>query len=546
MHSEKDSGRAWMAIAATALLHVLFAVAATRIPPPPPRLPATELVDVELAPPPPPVEALPAEAAAAEEAAAAAVAAREAAATAAASAPADPAGEAVAIDAGVDARVDAAVDAPPDARPDARPDAGIDAGGIDAGPDDAMSVAVTDPDAGTDDAGTDGAWTVAGADLDAGVDDADGAVTVTLLDDAGGDGGAAAAMGDDAGVAAGTGVAAGVGSGAGAGATDEVAVDGAPTTAGTAANLLAYFPKGHVISALIRFDRLRGTEWLPQTERLLQPLPDYQVLFGSRDAKIGATLDTLVISTPRPRDATATTLVAHTALGRGALRSFLAASSPITWSAATGGMLGTRKNPSFPGDRRVILSPFRGWFVLAQPGDLAGLTTAGTGDLDTVEAKGKLPPWLAGIRKIEAESGGDARGPSLVVTVGLEAKRYDLSGGQDFGLGIAAITTPTRISLAMELVKQGWLVRGNLRFATAAAATEFVTAAQAIQERVANSTLHQRILGKAGVRVLANLSLSRSGPRVSYATSISIADARQLLALTAQQLDAAFAGAKAP
>ena len=44
-------------------------------------------------------------------------------------------------------------------------------------------------------------------------------------------------------------------------------------TAGTAANLLAYFPPGHVVTALVRFDRLRGTEWAA-TGKVRLCLPD--------------------------------------------------------------------------------------------------------------------------------------------------------------------------------------------------------------------------------------------------------------------------------
>ena len=98
--------------------------------------------------------------------------------------------------------------------------------------------------------------------------------------------------------------------------------------------MLTYFPDGHVVTALIRFDRLRGTEWSAQTERLLRPMPDYQLLFGTHDAGITTKLETLVISTPRPRDAAATTLVARTSLARPALRDFLAATTPVTWSAS--------------------------------------------------------------------------------------------------------------------------------------------------------------------------------------------------------------------
>jgi hypothetical protein len=46
--------------------------------------------------------------------------------------------------------------------------------------------------------------------------------------------------------------------------------------------------------------------------------------------------------------------------------------------------------------------------------------------------------------------------------------------------------------------------------------------------------------------VIANLSFARSGPRVSYATSISIADMRAIMAVAAQQLDVYFAARRQP
>jgi hypothetical protein len=334
--------------------------------------------------------------------------------------------------------------------------------------------------------------------------------------------------------------AAALAAGAVPGTTTEPAVDGAPTTAGTAANLLAYFPDGHVVTALIRFDRLRGTEWEAQTERLLRPMPDYQLLFGPRDAAITHKLDTLVISTPRPRDAAATTLVARTPLARGALRDFLGAASPVHWSATRGGLLGNRTGKLPPGDQRVFLSPFKGWFLLAQPGDLGSLAAA-RGDLNTIEATGKLPPWLTGIRAIEHET-GEPRGPALVVTLGLGGKRFKL-GGNDFGLGIRSVPTPDRVSLAMELVPQGWLVRGNLRFASDTDAAELIAAVQKLQQRVADSRTIQLVIGKPIAHVIANLAFARAGPRVSYATSISIADTRALLAFAAAQLDQYFGAA---
>ena len=556
-----------------------------------------ELVDIEVAPPPPKPEALPPELERAKEPE---LHADEVPPAEPASTAPTPPGEG-ALDAGVDAPVDARPDARPDARLDARldapePDAALPDGGLP----DAMTVATDDErDAGGDGGLDGGAAQLAGVSDDAGPDGGAAQITSGGAGDAGrdapqvanaeapgtgsGSASATAAAGSaSAATAAGSGVtptatdsatiasatatdsvirgaagsdARGAGSGAVEpldthalaislagvpGAPAQPAVDGEPTTAGTAANLLSYFPQGHVVTALIRFDRLRGTEWSAQTERLLRPMPDYRLLFGRHDAAITDKLETLVISTPRPRDAAATTLVARTALGRAALRDFLGATSPVSWSAARGGLLGARTGAVFPGDQRLFLSPFKGWFVLAQPGDLGSLTSAVRGSLDAIEATGKLPAWLAGIRTIESES-GDTRGPALVVTVGLAGKRYKLGGrALGLGLGLTSVPTPDRISLAMELVKQGWLVRGNLRFASEADAAELVAAVQQIQRQIAGSQTIQFVIGKPTAHVIANLAFAQNGARVSYATSISIADARALLAVVAAQLDQYF------
>jgi len=515
----------------------------------------TELVDIEVAPPPPEVEALPPEVARKLDEALAAT--QDLLDKAAAPEADEPVGEAFAIDAGVDAPPDAAPDAPPDAaidaaKPDAPPDAAPDApdpmvAGLDAGSD-------AEPIAQAIDAGPGDAEGFAALG-DAGADDA---TAIVALGDAGGDAteismtGSAGSGAEAAGSGAGTGsdapsplpgpaIAAGSGVGSAA-TTDQPAVEGAPTTAGTAANLLNYFPPGHVVTAMIRFDRLRDTEWASQTERLLRPMPDYRVLFGPTDAKIADRLDTLVISTPSPRDPRETTLVAHTRLGRAALRDFLGATTPVTWTAAKGGLLGKRTGKTFPGDKRVFLSPFRGWFMLAKPVDLGTLTTPATGELDAIEAKGKLPSWIGSIRTIEAES-GDPYGPALVVTIALGGERIDLKGN-DFGLGIQTVPTPDRLTLAMELVKQGklggWYVRGNLRFLGAKDAAEFITVAETARQRVEDSRALQMVMGKPLARVIKNLSFKQTGGAVSYTTSISIADARAILDMTAQQLDSYY------
>jgi hypothetical protein len=594
------------ALVMSGLLHIVGALLAWVIVPAP--APATELVDIEVAPVPPRPEALPPEVARPPAEEPESGNDERNAKDEPATTPPGPSDEGIAeamIDAGVDAPVDARPDAPVDARPDARPDAppdaaidaAIDAASdadaddapADAGVDDAPDAGVDDaPDAGVDDApddaaddpdalviasAGDAASDDAGADAvrDSGDETVQAAADARVPDDAaqvaanegsgaGSGSGPGSGSGSGSGSGAGSGsntsapagavaldtralaaalaAAKGAGSGSGsgvAGTVDTPAVDGAPTTAGTAANLLGYFPPGHVVTALIRFDRLRGTEWAAQADRLLRPMPDYHLMFGTRDANLADKLETLVISSPRPRDASATTLVARTSLARPALRDFLAARTPVRWSAAQGGLLGKRTGPVFPGDQRVFLSPFKGWFLLAQPDDLGTLTATAKGNLDAVEATGKLPPWLAGIRAIEAET-GEPRGPALVVTVGLGGNRVSMPAAM-FALGVVSVPTPQRVSAAMELVPQGWLVRGNMHFASEADAIELINSVQRVQLRIAGSRTFQLVLGKPVANVLANLAFARNGARVSYATSISIADARALLAAAALQLD---------
>ena len=520
--------------------------------------PAADLVDVELAPEAPAVEALPEAKLRQEQEAAAAAAAREAPTPASTQPRPSDDGYRGPLDASIDAAPDAAPDARPDARPDAqpkpdarpRPDAAIpvavaDDAGEGSGSGSGSAEAVADTGSGQPVAvaeGGSGSGSGSGQTVAVAAADNGSGSGQTVADNGSGRGQAVAVAADGSGGGSGAPSEITFGSGSSSGSATETAaaVAGAPTTAGTAANLLAYFPKGHVVTALIRFDRLRGTEWAALAEKILRPLPDYQVLFDPQHPPhLADKLDTLVISTPAPRDATATTLVAHTAITRAVLRDALAAQ--FAWSPAVGGMLGRRAAPPNK-DPRVVLAPFRGWFVLTQPANLgAPLLAAATGDLEKLEAAPKLlPPWLDGIRKIEAES-GDPRGPALVVTVGGTPKRYTVP---DIGLGVTSIMAPARATIAAELVKQGWLVRGNIVFATEADAAEFVTALAQVQQRVSDSTLLKLALKRShAVNALLGTTVAQSGVRVSYATSISIADARALLAVTAATLSDMY-GAK--
>lgn len=560
------------------------------------RAPDVEVVDIELAPAAPQVEALPAETASQvaqalpDQAAAADQAATDEAATSPEKPAAGEEGAGLAIDAGVDAPLDAPKRA--DAAVDAAMVAGTGSNGSGEGSGSAGS-----------NSGSNGSDALAGAngsDTNAGSNGSDangssGSNAIAPNGSAGSNGSNAIATSGSAGPNAGSGAAGsnagsgsvvatgtgstgsgtsivlGAGSSAGSGVAgaittnagsgvpgmdDQPAVDGAKMTAGTNANLLGSFPPGHTLAVLVRFDRLRGSEWAAAAESLFHPMPDYQSLFGAKSAGLTDKLDMLVISTPRPQDATATTLVMQTHLSRAETRDLLAnPDTPITWSAAKGGALGKRTGKVFPNDKRVILSPWKGWYVLAQPEDLAGAMAAKPGSADTVEAgKAGLPAWLDGIRAIKKESGDEQDGPALVMTVGeppsatrpARTGRYKLP---ELGLGVHSLPVPQRISLAMQLVKQGWLVRGNISFANEKDAAELATTLEDLKTRITDSHILSALLRKQHLlNVVTNLSLARSGTRISYATSISISDARAILVAASQALASAFgqAGSLAP
>jgi len=177
--------------------------------------------------------------------------------------------------------------------------------------------------------------------------------------------------------------------------------------------------------------------------------------------------------------------------------------------------------------------------VLAQPEDLGALAGAARGNLETLEARGALPPWLDTIRTIEKESGEEpGKGPALVVTLAGDGKRIALP---DVGLGLTALPGPERVSIAVELDPKGWRVRGNIKLASEADAAELVRALQQAQQRVKDSRVLSAVLRTQHVyNAITGLSLARSGDRVSYATSVSIADARAVLAAAAASLDQYF------
>lgn len=480
--------------------------------------------------------------------------------------PAEP-GALGSADAGVpDAPIDAPVDAPVDAAVDARPrraDAGLpDAdAGPDAGDDERLAAgdlgdagAADDAAAALDD-GDGGPIQVALDQPDGGLapevtpDDGDGGLVAAAGASAPADGGAVGtgtAPGDDAG---GTGTAPG-GDAASAGG-DQVGVPGADRSgdpaarpsAGTNANLLGYMPAGHVVTVLVRLDRLRGTEWADRVDALLRPLPDHRSLVGELNVRLADTFELLVVSSPAPQDATATTLVARTAQAPAELRDFLdQPDAPVAWTAVRGGALGRRgRSPRvIPGDPRVFLAWQPGWMTLTQPAQLGGLTATRAGPLDRAAAAADLPPWLARVATIADES-GEPTGPALMVTAaGVFGAQIPMLGADG-----AAIPAPERLTLTVEVVAQGLLLRGTLRYADDGAAATAQHALERLRADLLARYGRVPVLGGIPlVTVLRGLSFQRTGRRLNVASSASIADGRALVDLATAVVTSHFEAAR--
>jgi hypothetical protein len=328
------------------------------------------------------------------------------------------------------------------------------------------------------------------------------------------------------------------------------AVAGTGTGAGTGVqgtselNLLAYLPPGDVVSVLVRFDRLRGKPWAAQAEAILAPMPDYQSLVGDRKVTVSDLFDFLVISTPEPREVSATTLVGRTRLSGPEVRKFIDhRQAPVTWYTSRGGPAG-RRTPSplvHASDARMFVLPQPGWVVLAQPRHLGVLPQPIEGDIDMAMASpADVPAWLARAPAID-ELTGDKQGPVLMLTIqGMLPPRYSAPY-------VGEIDTPKRLTLAVENARVGFFVRGAMLFESEAQAEGFIAAMNKAKVELTTTPMGKLLLNRFHVfHALRGLSFQRNKLKVAFATSISGNDARGLLARAAVQVRTYFEAQREP
>jgi hypothetical protein len=303
---------------------------------------------------------------------------------------------------------------------------------------------------------------------------------------------------------------------------------------GAAADFRRYAPDGDKVAVLLRYDRLRGTPWAPLADAILAPMPDHRSIVGDRKVAMTELFDTLLISSRNPTDVVATNIIARTRKPNAETRRFLDnAVQHVKWKAVRGGVIGKRQpsDVKLERDTREYLMPWPNWVVLTRAkhlGSAARTPIPGAVDLDTVQAENDaLPPWLQRAHSIDSES-GEGPGPIAIVSVGgIVASEVPVP---QFG----TLPTPQTVSLALEMATTGFFVRGTLIFDTEARAQDFHARVEAAQTRMLDSKLSELLLKNFhAYHALKGLTVRRKGRKVTYATSISNADAKAMMELAA-------------
>lgn len=313
---------------------------------------------------------------------------------------------------------------------------------------------------------------------------------------------------------------------------DEGSPDEAKMPTGAAADLRGYTPKGELLGVLIRFDRLRDTPWAPRVDRVLAPMPDYQMIIGERKLPLTDLFDMLLISSSDPSEVTATNLAGYTPLrSTEKMREFLDhKTAPVSWSHARGGDLGTRGKSKLNarGDERVYMMPFPKWTVLTERRHLGKLTQANGGELGSFPDVAELPEWLAKIRSVGDESGKEDDGPVVVASL------YGVLDTLKIPM-IGEIPTPERLSVAIDIAEVGFRVHGTMTFSSEERATTFETMVNEAKDRMVETAVGRRVLGQLqALNAAKGLTLTRRGKRMSYVSSFSNADAKAMLERAAE------------
>src|ERR1700690_2769550 len=195
-------------------------------------------------------------------------------------------------------------------------------------------------------------------------------------------------------------------------------------------DLSAYGPRGSRLTALLRLDRLRGTDYAAPVDAVLMRLPDRRDLLEGTGLDLFDAFDALLIATPHPLDPSVTFLAARHHVDEVALRAALtrgacATFRVLSWRNEAGRPVGERRAlpPAHEGglaerDDRIIVLPAPGLAVvtppayramlLAAPPGLAGTDAGARADAGVIDGGTRASEavgWAPLLSRIDAEEG---------------------------------------------------------------------------------------------------------------------------------------------
>ena len=326
-------------------------------------------------------------------------------------------------------------------------------------------------------------------------------------------------------------------------------------------DLGAYGPEGSLFAALVRLDRLRGTDYQAPVDALLQHLPDRRELMAGTGLNLFDDFDAVLIATPNVLDPSVTFLAARHHLELAALRAALTRGArsgdrTLTWRSQQGRLVGewhARQNvaggaaaaaPRRADDRIVVLSDpglailtppaYRTLLLGSEPPPAAAVAAADAGgapDGRTAEGAGRIGTWANLLGRIDAEEGLVPPDGIVMMKVVDMLKTRGLPPGQAAPM-IYGLEVPPSASAVIG-IDDGPFLDLEAVFAAEGAARHWETEWPGLQRKLRS---HPYALLSGFSTLIGRATLTREENVIRFHLSLTREETLRLLALAQQML----------
>jgi hypothetical protein len=310
-------------------------------------------------------------------------------------------------------------------------------------------------------------------------------------------------------------------------------------------NLSTPGKEGARLTALMRLDRLRGTDYQAPVDRLLHVLPDRRELLTGTGLDLFNDFDSVLVATPDPANPRVTFLALRHHLDAASLRAALSrglegTDRKLDWSDRSGHFVGERvlvgpdagpvKN-RYAEDRLIML--FDPGLAVVTPRAYEQLLFEPSSPEGGVDAGAPLPGWASLPARIEAEE--RLALPEAVISVKMVGLLASRGGRAD-----APILYGMELPPAAEAVigiDDGPFLDLLAGFKTEAPARAWEGAWPALQQKLRRNPYV--ILGGFSA-LLGRVTLQREGSEIHFHVAVTRDEALGLLALAQQALSGRF------